>query len=417
MGMDKPLETKKRKIKRIIAYSLASIFVLAVLFVFLNPGPSTVKVDADRITISTVTKGPFQEYIPPIGTVHPHKSILLSALEGGRVEKIFLEAGARVNKGDKILKLSNTGLLMTLLSNEAQVNRASNELRATRLQLERNRLELKKQRAEADYYLTRIKRKFERNKVLFNEQLISRQAFDEFNDEYGYMVERRQITIESQENDLIFQQQQVRHLEASVKQMQVNMDLLKQQMNNLTVRAPVSGQLTSLTAELGQTKSPGQLLGRIDESGGFRVEADIDELYIDRIRKGITGTAELAGLDFGLKVKMVYPEVKEGRFKVELEFPGKEPENMRRGQAVRIRLQLSEVSDALLLARSGFYQTTGGNWVYVIDECGEFAVKRPIRLGRQNPHFFEVLQGLKAGERVVISPYDHFDSKDRLIFK
>jgi len=416
--MDKRIEKKKWPPKQIIKYSLVAIFVIVIGYLLIfKTGGSTLNVKTERLTISTVKSGPFQEFIPIIGNVLPHNTIYLDAVEGGRVETIYIEAGSQVKKDDKILKLSNTNLLMTLLSNEAQINRASNELRATRLQLEQNRLALKQQRADADYYLTRIKRRFERNKVLFEEGMISKHEYEEFKDEYEYLIKKRELTIESQEKDLLFRDQQVKHLEASVKRMLSNLNLLKQQMENLTVRAPISGHLTSLMAEKGQSKRQGDRLGQIDDVAGFKVRAQIDEHYINRIEVGKLGEFDFAGNTYELKVNKVFPEVREGRFEVDLEFTGKEAEGIRRGLSLHIRLQLSELSTAILVARGGFYQTSGGNWAYVLDKSGDFAVKRSIRLGRQNPQFFEVLEGLEPGEKVITSSYENFGDMERLALK
>ena len=418
MSMDKQIEKKKWPLKRILKYGAVGAFILVIgyLLVF-KTGGSTLNVKSERLTISTVKSGPFQEFIPIIGNVLPHDTIYLDAVEGGRVETIFVEAGSQVKKGDKILKLTNTQLLMTLLNNEAQINRASNDLRTTRLQLEQNRLSLKQQRVEADYYLTRIERTFDRNKVLFKEGMISKQAYEEFKDEYEYLKKKRELTVESQEKDLMFREQQVNHLEASVKRMQSNLDLLKQQMENLTVRAPISGHLTSLMAERGQSKRQGDRLGQIDDMAGFKVRAEIDEHYINRVEVGKLGEFDFAGNTYELRVNKVYPEVRDGKFEVDLEFTEKEAEGIRRGQSLHIRLQLSELSTAILLARGGFYQTTGGNWAYVLDKSGESASKRTIRLGRQNPQFFEVLEGLKIGEKVITSSYENFGDMDRLVLK
>jgi HlyD family secretion protein len=418
MGMDKRIEKKKWPPKRIIKYAGISLLVLIVGYVLIfNTGGSTLNVKAERLTISTVKKGPFQEFIPIIGTVLPYDTRYLDAVLGGQVEEIYLEAGSQVKKGDKILTLSNTNLLMTMLNNEAQVNRATNELRAVRLQLEQNRLTLQQQRADAEYYLKRIKRKFDRNKVMYEEGLISEQSYEEFKDEYEYLKKKRELTIESQEKDLIFREQQVKHLEASVKQMQHNLGLLKQQMENLTVRAPISGHLTSLPLEKGQSITQGYRLGLIDDVNGFKIRAEIDEHYINRIEKGKPGDFDFAGKTYQLKVQKVFPEVKDGKFKVDLEFEGTEPEGIRRGQSAHIDLQLSELSEALLVARGGFYQTTGGNWVYVLDKSGDFATKRTIRLGRQNPQHFEVLSGLEPDEKVITSSYENFGNMERLVLK
>lgn len=416
MGMDKKIDKKKWPLIRIIKYSVIGLFILAVGYgLIFRAGGLTLNVDPERLTVSTVKKGSFQEFIPIIGNVLPHYTHYLDAVEGGRVEKIFIKAGAQVKKRDKILKLSNTNLLMTLLNNEAQINRASNDLRATRLQLEQNRLSLKIQRADADYFLQRIKRKYERNKILFEEKLVSKQEFDEIKDEFDYQVKKRDLTIESEEKDLKFRAQQISHLEASVNRMQENLGLLKRQLENLTVRAPISGHLTSLVAEIGQSKSQGERLGQIDDIEGFKVRAEIDEHYINRIELERIGEFDFAGSTYKLTIKKIFPEVKEGKFEVDLEFTGEEARGIRRGQTLHIRLQLSEMSEAILLARGGFYQTTGGNWVYVLDGSAGFAVKRPIRLGRQNPQFFEVLEGLQPGERVITSSYENFGDMDRLV--
>jgi HlyD family secretion protein len=418
MGMDKRIEKKKWPPKRILTYGIIGILVLLIgYFLIFNTGGSTLNVKAERLTISTVNKGPFQEFIPIIGIVMPYETRYLDAVLGGQVEEIYLEAGSQVKEGDKILTLSNTNLLMTMLNNEAQVNRATNDLRATRLQLEQNRLNLQLQRAEAEYYLKRIKRKFDRNKVMYEEKLISAQQYEEFKDEYEYLKKKRELTIESQEKDLVFREQQVKHLETSVKQMQHNLGLLKQQMENLTVRAQISGQLTSLPLEKGQSISQGFRLGQIDDVNGFKIHAEIDEHYINRIEKGKPGDFDFAGKTYQLKVNKVFPEVKDGKFKVDLEFTGEEPEGIRRGQSAHIDLQLSELSEAILLARGGFYQTTGGNWVYVVDQSGDFATKRVIRLGRQNPKHFEVLSGLEPGEKVITSSYENFGDMQRLVLK
>nr|NIM12549.1 HlyD family efflux transporter periplasmic adaptor subunit [Candidatus Aminicenantes bacterium]NIM79253.1 HlyD family efflux transporter periplasmic adaptor subunit [Candidatus Aminicenantes bacterium]NIN18539.1 HlyD family efflux transporter periplasmic adaptor subunit [Candidatus Aminicenantes bacterium]NIN42436.1 HlyD family efflux transporter periplasmic adaptor subunit [Candidatus Aminicenantes bacterium]NIN85194.1 HlyD family efflux transporter periplasmic adaptor subunit [Candidatus A len=303
------------------------------------------------------------------------------------------------------------------LNNEAMINRASNDLRATRLQLEQNRLALESQRTDADYYLTRIKRKFERYEVLYKEKMISKQEFDEFKDEYEYQKKKRKLTIETQEKDLKFREQQVKHLETSVKRMQENLDLVKQQLENLTIRAPISGHLTAMDAEVGQSKTPGQRLGQIDKLEGFKVRAEIDEHYINRIEKGRIGRFDFAGKTYEMAVAKVFPEVKDGKFEVDLEFTGQEAVGIRRGQSIHLRLELSEASEAILLARGGFYQTTGGNWVFVLDKSREFAVKRSIRLGRQNPRYFEVLEGLDPGEEVITSSYEHYGNNERLVLK
>jgi HlyD family secretion protein len=417
MGMDKKLEKKKWPLKRVIKWSLIGIFVLIVAYgLIFRIGGSVLNVQEERLTISTVNRGAFQEFIPIMGNVMPQYYEYLSAALGGVVEKIHIRAGSKVKAGDKILKLSNTTLLMTMVNNEAQINRASNDLRSTRLQLERNRLNLKRERAEAEYFLKKIERDFGRRKVLYDEGLISQKEYEDLKDEFEYLKKRKELTIESQEKDIKFSEEQVKNLGVSVVQMQKNMKLLKEQLESLTVRAPISGHLTSLVAEVGQSVPPGLKIGQIDDVEGFIVRAEIDEHYINRIETGRKGTFDFGGNNFELIAKQVYPEVKDGKFEVDLEFPGEQAVGIRRGLTLHIRLQLSEMSEATLLARGGFYQVTGGNWVFVVDASGSFAVKRDIRLGRQNPEFFEVLEGLVPGDKVITSTYENYGDIERLEF-
>jgi HlyD family secretion protein len=421
MSMDKKIEKKKWPPKRIVKYSAIAAFVVVVGYLLIfGTGGSTLNVKTERITISAVEKGPFQEFIPIIGNVLPKYTHYLDASEGGIVEVKYVEAGTRVQKGDKILKLSNTNLLMTLLNNEAQINRASNELRSTRLQLEQNRLLLKSQRSDAEYNLVNFKRIYDRNEILYSQKLISKQEYEDSKTTYEYWTEKHKLTLESQEKDLKFREEQVKHLEASVKRMQANLDIVKQQLENLTIRAPLAGHLTSLNAEIGESKNRGDRLGKIDDVEGFKVEAEIDEHYINRVAEGKVGNFNLPGKsdeDYELIVKKIYPEVTEGRFKVDLFFTGKEPAGIKRGMSLHIKLQLSEPSETILLARGGFYQTTGGNWAYVLDKSGDYAFKKTIRLGRQNPQFFEVLEGLNPGEKVITSSYENFGDMERLVLK
>ncbi|RMD92960.1 MAG: HlyD family efflux transporter periplasmic adaptor subunit [Calditrichaeota bacterium] len=417
--MDRKIEKKKWPPKRIAKYSIIGAFALFVLFNLpIFDRTTKLNVDAEKITISTVTKGPFQEYIPITGTVIPIKTVYLDAVEGGRVKEIFAEAGSFVKKGDKILRLENTDLLLDLMFREAELFQQSNNLRNTRLAMEQNRLKLKEQLIELDYQIQRLGRLYERNKVLLNKNLISRQEFEQVKDEYEYYRKRKEVAIESFQQDSLFRQVQIQQLESSLKRMESNLKIIKEKFENLTIRAPVSGQLTSLNVEsVGEIKSPGERLGQIDVLEGFKVRAEIDEHYLPRIEIGLPGEFDFAGSTYKLVSKKIYPEIREGRFKVDLEFAGEQPEGLRRGQTLHIRLQLGHLEEAILLPRGGFYQKTGGQWVYVVDPSGEFATKRKIRLGRQNPQVFEVLEGLQPGERVITSSYDNFGDMEKLILR
>lgn len=416
--MDRIIKKKKWPPKKIAGISIAGIFFLFVIYSFIfGDKSSRLNVTTERLTISTVTKGPFQEFIPIVGNILPITTIYLDAVEGGRVEKIYLEAGTLVKKGDSILKLANTNLLLDIMYREAQLFEQSNNLRNTRLAMEQNRLTLHREMIELDYQIQRLKREYERSSDLVKKKLISRQEYEQVTDEYEYYLKRKELTLQSQKQDSIFRQIQVEQLEASVQRMQTNLEIVKQKLENLMIKAPITGHLTSLNAEIGQSKSAGERLGQIDVLDSFKVRAAIDEHYIARIELDRLGTFDFAGHSYRLVVKKIYLEVSEGRFETDLFFVGETAEGIRRGQTLHIRLELGELSEAILLARGGFYQKTGGQWAYVLDRSESVATKRKIKLGRQNTQVFEVLEGLDAGDRVITSAYDSFGDNDKLILK
>lgn len=418
MSMDKIIAKKKWPRRRIIAYSLSGVFILLVGYMLIFQSQrSTFNVEKEKLTISTVQRGPFQEFIPVMGEVLPMQTIFLDVEEGGLVEKVFIEAGSAVKKGDKILKLSNTSLLMDIMYREAELFQQINNLRNTRLLFEQSRLALERDLADFDFQVEKQKRKFESYLSLYDEKLISRHDFEDTRDEYEMVKNKRRLAAESQEKELDFRQQQIAQLGDAVRRMENNLNVAKGKLDNLTLRAPITGTLTSLQAEPGQSKSPGERLGQIDAPEGYKARALIDEFYIDRIQKGKPGQFELSGNTYRLVVSRVYPEVLDGKFSVDLEFPDRQAPGIRRGQTLHIRLELSDVAEALLLPRGGFFQKTGGNWAFVLDAGGGTASKRDIRLGRQNPDAFEVLGGLRAGEQVVTSGYDSFGDNERLDFK
>jgi len=415
MSMDQIIKKKKWPAKRIITYAAAGTFILLVLYLLVfQTNRSTLNVETDKITVSIVQRGPFQEFIPVMGEVLPVQTIFLDVEEGGLVEKIYIEAGSAVKKGDNILKLSNTSLLMDIMYREAELFQQLNNLRNTRLLFEQSRLALERDLTDLDFLVEKQKRKFESYQSLYDEKLISRHDFEDTRDEYAMTQNKRRLAAESQAKDLDYRQQQIVQLEDAVTRMKENLKIAKSKLDNLTLRAPITGTLTSLIAEPGQSKSPGERLGQIDAPEGFKARASIDEFYIDRIQKGKPGQFELSGGTYRMQVSRVYPEVRDGKFSVDLEFPGRQAPGIRRGQTLHIRLELSDVAEALLLPRGGFFQKTGGNWVFVLEASGKTAVKRDIRLGRQNPDVFEVLGGLSTGERVITSSYDNFGDNERL---
>ena len=417
-AMDRAVRKKRWTLKRIGLFGVpATLFTLLLLNLVFGDHRSRLNVEAERITVSTVSKAPFQEYIPVTGTIEPLQTFFLDAAEGGRIDSIFVEAGTLVTKGDRILKLGNTGMQLDVLYREALLFEQINNARNTRLAIEQNSLTLRGQLADVEYQIIRLQRLYDRDTTMYRRQLISAQEFEQVKDEYEYWRAKKIITAENFKQDSVLRRVQLDQLNSSIKRMQSNLDLVKRSLEDLVVRAPISGQLTSLNAEIGQSKSPGERLGQIDVLDGFKVRADIDEFYISRINPGQKGTFDLGSSTYNLSVEKVYPEVRDGRFEVDLQFDSSAPQGVRRGQTLQIRLQLGDLSDAVIVARGAFYQKTGGQWVYVVDKSGAFAVKRNVRLGRQNPQAFEVLEGLEPGDQVITSSYDNFGDNDKLVLK
>ncbi|MCI0512023.1 HlyD family efflux transporter periplasmic adaptor subunit [candidate division KSB1 bacterium] len=416
--MDRILPQKKWPPKKIAIIGLAGLVILLISYqIFWADHSTKLNVETERITIATVVRGPFQEFIPVIGTVIPIQTIYLDAIEGGRVEATYREAGSFVKKDDKILKLGNTNLLLDIMYREAELFAQSNNLRNTRLAMEQHRLNLQAQLIELDYQRGTLERAYRRAQELFAKQLISEKEFEDVKAEFEYIVKKRQITLETHKQDSVFRDLQIQQLESSLSRMQENLSVVKTNIENLVIKAPISGQLTSLNAEIGESKAHGQRLGQIDVLEGFKVRVGIDEHYIARIDLKQKGEFSFDNKDYGLTIKKIFPEVREGRFEVDMEFSGETPNGIRRGQTVHVRLELGNLTEATLLARGGFYQKTGGQWVFVMDEGGNFAEKRAISLGRQNPEYFEVLSGLEPGEKVIVSTYDNFGEVEKLVLK
>ncbi len=385
--------------------------------IFFGDHSSRLNVQTERITISTVEQGEFQEFIPVPGTVIPIKTNYLDAIEGGRVDTIFLEAGTYVNKGDSILRLANTNLLLDIMYREAELFRQSNSLRDTRLAMDQNRLAMKAQLLDLDYQIKGQKRVHEENAELVKRNLISERIYLDSKDQYDYLVEKLELTKETHRQDSIFREVQIEQLENGLTRMQANLGIVRQNVENLVLKAPVSGQLTSLYAEMGESKTRGERLGQIDVLDGFKVRVRVDEHYIARVDIGQKGEATYSGQKYLLTIKKVYPEVVNGSFEVDMQFDGAEPEGIRRGQTLRIRLELGDLSEATLLATGAFWQATGGQWVFVLDESENMARKRHISLGRSNPLHYEVLEGLEPGEQVITSSYDNFGEVDALVLQ
>ncbi len=416
--MDRKIEKKPiYKRTKFWAYSAAALLFIILIVMILTDTGSKLNVESDKITVSTVSEGDFQEFIPVTGTVLPQTTFYLDAILGGAVEKIYLEEGAMVHKGDKILKLSNTNVQLNALQQETFTYQQINEARNTRLQIEQNSIGLQTQLVDANYSFINSKQLFDREKVMWEKKLVSQQEYEQVRDKYYHDKEQQRLARQNFVQDSVSKKIQLAQIEESIKRLQTNLELIRENIDNLTVKAPIDGQLTSLNAETGQSKSPGDQIGQIDALDGYKVRAEIDEFYIARVSKGLRATVDIDGNEYRLIIKKVFPEVKNGKFEVDMDFDGKVPDGIRRGQTLQIRLQLSDRTKALLLARGGFYQKTGGQWVFVLNKAGSEAIKRNINLGRQNPDYFEVLNGLKPGDKVVTSSYDNFGDADKLIIK
>jgi len=416
--MDKIIEKKKWTPKKILWIALGTIFGILIIYnIFFGDHTSKFNVQKDRISIEEVQNDYFQDYITQTGTVQPISTIYLDAIEGGRVEELLIEEGIMVSKGDIILRLSNTNLHLDIMNREANLAEQMNNLRNTRLSMEQNKLSLKRQLLDLDYQVSIQKRSYENSIDLFDQNYISDKEFEETKERYDYLVKTRELVVENQAADSLFREIQVAQLENSVDQMQMNLEFVRMKLENLNVKAPVSGLLVSVNAEIGEAIGTGQRLGQIHVLDEFKVRLEIDEHYISRVNASLVGEFDFTGTTYGLQIKKIYPEVRNGRFGVDLVFIENVPERIRTGQTFRVKLELGESEMAMLVPRGGFYQSTGGQYIFVLDPTEKFAVKRDIRLGRMNPRYYEVLEGLEAGERVIISSYDNFGRAEKLIMK
>lgn len=416
-GLDRRLPKKRFTPKR-VALGVGALALVALL-VWLaagGAGGQRLRVEGDRLTIATVTEDAFQEYIAVTGTVQPERTIYLDAVVGGQVRERVVDEGAFVKAGDPLLVLKNDNLALQTMSGEAQITEQVYNIRNSRLALDQNQLNLSQQLTELDYNLSRAEREHDRLKTLFDKGVVSQQDYQAARDERDYLRRRRDLTLRSHRADSLSRVAQLQQMESSMSRLNRNLTLLESSMENLVVRAPVDGQLTSLDAEIGELKGQGARLGQIDILGRYRVRVPIDEHYVARVAVGQQGSVPVRGTDYTMTVRKVYPEVRDGRFEVDLAFEDAVPDDLRRGQSLRIRLELGDPEQALLLPRGGFFTTTGGQWVYRLEGDGE-AVRQPVTLGRQNPLSFEVLDGLRPGDRVIVSSYEAFGNADRLVLR
>jgi len=417
-GMDRRIQKRFWTRKRVIYLSIGVVGVAAIGYGLVSlGGGSALRLETSRLTVSVVTEGEFQEFIPVSGVVTPLKTFYLDAVQGGRVAEVFAEQGAMLETGDPILRLENMDLRLDIMYREAQLYEQINNLRNTRIAMEQRKLQLRADLLEVDRMINESQRRYDVAVALRDKGLSSSNEFDRAREEFDYWSSKRVLTIETQRQDSVLRSQQVEQLEASVTRMDANLEFVRKRLEDLVLRAPIAGQLTSLNAEVGESKGFGQRLGQIDVLDGFKLQADVDEYYVARISAGQLAIATVAGAVCSLKVSKVYPEITGGKFRVDLIFTSRTPTDLRRGQTLQIRLMLGDLSRAILLPRGGFYNTTGGRWVYVLRAGGDEAFKQDIELGRQNTEVYEVLKGLKPGDRVITSSYETYSQYEKIILK
>jgi len=415
-SMDRVIEKKKGIRPRHIYIGLGVLFLLGIIYLaFIRKNVSTLRVDIEKITIETVEHGIFHDYITVTGNVEPIATIYLDARVGGRVEEKVVEEGTMVKQGEVILRLSNPDLTMNILNSEAQLAEKANFLRNTQVTMEQERLNIKRELLNLEFDIKKKNRAFDQNKVLYSEQLISKEDFLKAEEDYQFAQRSYELYIERQKQDSVYRSIQVGQMEYNLQNMEQNLKMVYEQQEQLNVKAPVDGQLTILDAEIGQSIPQGGRLGQIHVLTSFKVVAQIDEHYIDKVREGLTAVLERQGQEFQLKIRKVLPDVKEGRFAVEMVFDGETPQNMRTGQTYYTRLQLGDPKESLLLPRGNFFQSTGGQWIFVVGADGKTAEQRFIKIGSQNPKYYELLEGIEPGERVITSGYDSFGENERLV--
>lgn len=416
--MDKKIQKKKWTTKRIIGYSAAVLVILLVVYQLLfADNRSTLNVEKDRITIANVTYGTFQEFIPVTGEIEPGQTFYLDAIQGGIIRHIVRESGAMVDKGDTILEMANSDLQLEVMQRETQLYEQINNSRQTRLLLDENNLSQQGQLAEIDYQLGLLRPQYKRYKDLYAKNLVSDREFEKVKEEYDYNIKRRKLTYASYRNDSISRAIQLHQLKLSEDRMQRSLEAVGHILDNLIIKAPIKGQLSSPQLEVGQSVNPGQRLGQVDVMDNYKVRVGVDELYLPRINKGQKGTFEFDNKQYELVIDKIYPTISNGQFEVDMRFAGEVPVGAKRGQTVRIRLELGNSKKAMLLPVGGFYSDTGGNWVYVLNADGKTASKKDIKLGMKNPDYYEVLDGLQAGDRVIISSYENFGDNEVLDLK
>ena len=416
--MDIQLEKKKGLQPKHYGYIALGLLVLFTLWkLIFGSSVSTFRTEKDKLSISEVTEGKFDDYITINGYVAPITTIYMDAYEGGRVTEKLVEEGAMVKKGDIILKLENQNLYEQILASESNLALKQNDLRSTKLTFDSRQVEGKKSLANAEYELQRKKRNFEQNEDLYKDELISKETYLKSQEDYQLAQKQYEIVKLQTEQDDALRKTSLAGLDTDLERMKQTLAMVYKRLDHLNVKAPADGQLGFLDAEIGQSIQQGQRIGQINVLTDYKIEASIDEHYIDRVKRNLTALLERNGKEYPLRLRKVYPEVRDGKFKVDLVFTGEKPETIRTGQSYNIKLQLGESSQALLLPRGSFFQDTGGQWIFVVNKDGNEALRRKISIGKQNSRYYEVLSGLKAGEQVITSGYENFGDAERIVLK
>lgn len=403
--------------KKNLPYAFAGLLVLFIVWLFLRDNSSTLRVNSNTVMTAVVERGEFNDYVRLTGTVQPMTTVQLSPLESGVVERIVHEEGTKVKKGDVILEMSNNSLSMQILQSEADLAEKQNILRNTLISMEQERLSLRQEKLQLDLEVNRLQRTYLQNKELYESDLIAKEDYIQSKENYELAVNKRDLILERQKQDSLYRSSQVKQMEESLKSMELNMKLIRERVDNLKVKAPIDGEVGMLDVVLGQSLSQGMNIGQINDLSAYKVQAQVDEHYIDRVTTGLVASFERQDTEYEMQLRKVYPEVRNGQFKADFRFIEEVPENIRSGQTYYLNLQLGQPTDAAIIPRGSFFQKTGGRWIYVVDESGEKAYRREIRIGRQNPQYYEVLEGLNPGEKVITSSYDNFGENEVLILR
>jgi HlyD family secretion protein len=413
--MDRKIDKKFWTLKRLSTYGGIALLVFFIVYQFaFTDRRSTLKVEKDKITIAEVKRGEFKEFIPQTGTVEPSRTVYLDAIEGGNIKRIVSESGAMLKKGDVILELTNLNREITVLDQESNLTQSINRTRDTRLTITQNALRQQESLITIDNALATLKPKYERQKKLLEKKLIAPQEFEQTEADYIANIKRRDITYKAFKIDSISRVQNILQLDESERKLLQSLQGVGKILDNLIIKAPIDGQLSTPHWEIGQGVTQGQRLGQVDIVGSYKVRVPIDELYLPRISTGLPAFTSFDGKDYELSITYIYPNITNGRFEVDMNFVNDTPQGIRRGQSLRMRIVLGKASEELLLPVGGFYKDTGGNWIFVLDGDNK-AVRRDIKLGRKSPEYFEVLEGLKPGDRIITSSYENFGNNEVLI--